>query len=111
MHGNGESIQEPFHGVVIARLCALVSAEYPQFRPETIRAIVVHSARWPTAMRSALNAAGDGKRARSQLVRRYGFGVPSQERALRSAADALTLVGPRDAPAVRASSARCISTG
>lgn len=33
-----------------------------------------------------------GKRAKGRLVRRYGFGVPSLERALRSANDALTLV-------------------
>jgi hypothetical protein len=33
-----------------------------------------------------------GKRARAKLVQRYGFGVPSAERALRSANDALTLV-------------------
>jgi hypothetical protein len=33
-----------------------------------------------------------GKNARSLLVRRYGFGVPRLERALRSAADALTLI-------------------
>ena len=42
-------------------------------------------------MRSHLDRAG-GKRARSKLVRRYGFGVPSLRRALRSANDALTLV-------------------
>jgi hypothetical protein len=76
----------------VARLCALVASDYPQFWPETIRAGVVHSARWTTTMRSELNAAGDRKRARSQLVRRYGFGVPTLERALRSASDALTLV-------------------
>jgi len=33
-----------------------------------------------------------GKRARAKLVERYGFGVPSAERGLRSANDALTLV-------------------
>ena len=76
----------------VARLCALVASDYPQFWPETIRAMVVHSARWTTTMRSELNAAGDRKRARSLLVRPYGFGVPTLERALRSASDALTLV-------------------
>jgi hypothetical protein len=33
-----------------------------------------------------------GKRARAWLVRRYGFGVPSFDRALRSASNALTLI-------------------
>jgi hypothetical protein len=35
---------------------------------------------------------GAGKRARAQLVRRYGFGVPSLERALGSASNAVTLL-------------------
>jgi hypothetical protein len=42
-------------------------------------------------MQAHLGGAG-GKRARARLVRRYGFGVPSLDRALRSANDALTLV-------------------
>src|SRR5260370_7696716 len=37
-------------------------------------------------------AAGPGQVGRESLLRRYGFGVPSAERALRSAADAVTLV-------------------
>jgi hypothetical protein len=42
-------------------------------------------------MMAHLGGAG-GKRPRGRLVRRYGFGVPHLERALRSANDALTLV-------------------
>jgi hypothetical protein len=34
----------------------------------------------------------NGKRARTRLLRRYGFGVPRLDRALRSAGDALTLI-------------------
>lgn len=76
----------------VARLCALVSAEYPQLWPETIRALVVHSAEWTAAMRAHLRGAGDSKTKRARLVRRYGFGVPNVGKALRSANDALTLV-------------------
>jgi hypothetical protein len=43
-------------------------------------------------MRAHLRGAGNGKRPRLRLARRYGFGVPNLERALRSANDALTLV-------------------
>lgn len=74
-----------------ARLAALVSAEYPTYWPETLRALVVHSAEWSAQMKTHLRGAS-GKRARAKLVQRYGFGVPSVERALRSANDALTLV-------------------
>lgn len=74
-----------------ARLAALISAEYPRYWPETLRALVVHSAEWSAQMQAHLRSAS-GKRARAKLVQRYGFGVPSIERALRSANDALTIV-------------------
>lgn len=75
----------------VARIAAVVSAEYPDFWPETIRGLIVHSARWTRAMQAHLQGAA-GKRARARLVQRYGFGVPSLERTLRSADDALTLI-------------------
>ena len=74
-----------------AGLCAAISAEYPNLWPETIRALVVHSAQWTEAMQRSLTRA-TGKTARAQLVRRYGFGVPDLQRALRSAANAVTLM-------------------
>ena len=74
-----------------ARLAALISAEYPEYWPETLRGLIVHSASWTPAMRQHLDAAS-GKRARAKLVRRYGFGVPSLVRALRSACNAAVLV-------------------
>jgi hypothetical protein len=76
----------------VARICGLIAAEYQTLWPETIRALVVQSAEWTPAMRSHLAGAGDSKRAKSNLVRRYGFGVPNIKRALRSAKDALTLL-------------------
>ncbi|MFM7256559.1 MAG: S8 family peptidase [Betaproteobacteria bacterium] len=74
-----------------ARLAALISADYPSYWPETLRALVVHSAEWSAQMQTHLRGAS-GKRARAKIVQRYGFGVPNAERALRSANDALTLV-------------------
>jgi hypothetical protein len=75
----------------VARMAASISAEYPTLWPEAVRALVVHSADWTRQMRTHLRGAS-GKRARARLVQRYGFGVPSHERALRSANDALTLI-------------------
>jgi hypothetical protein len=75
----------------VARMAAMIRAEYPQFWPETVRALLIHSARWTTAMDTHIGNA-QGKRNKARLVRRYGFGVPSLDRALRSANDALTLV-------------------
>jgi hypothetical protein len=76
----------------VARMTGIISAEYPAFWPETIRGMVVHSARWTRAMEAHLRGPG-GRRSRARLlVRRYGFGVPNLTRALRSANDSLTLI-------------------
>jgi len=75
----------------VARIAAIIQADYPDFWPETIRALIVHSGKWTQPMETQLVGA-QGKRARAMLVRRYGFGVPQLERALRSANDSLTLV-------------------
>lgn len=75
----------------VARIAAAISAEYPLLWPETVRALVVHSARWTPRMKEQLDAESS-KRRRARLFRRYGFGVPSLERALKSAADSATLL-------------------
>jgi hypothetical protein len=75
----------------VARIAAIIRADYPRFWPETVRALIVHSAKWTRTMERHLGGAG-GKRARYKLIRRYGFGVPHLDRALRSANDALTLI-------------------
>ena len=75
----------------VARIAAIIRAEYPSFWPETVRALIVHSGRWTRQMKSVLLAAA-GKTGRRKLVRRYGYGVPNAEYTLRSADDALTLI-------------------
>ena len=75
----------------VAAIAADIHATYPTLRPETIRALVVHSAEWTdTMLENFRNAATKSDRA--SLLRRYGMGVPSAERSLRSAQDALTLI-------------------
>lgn len=75
----------------VARMAAIIEAEYPSLWPESVRGLIVHSAQWTRAMQTHLAGAG-GKRGRELLVRRYGFGVPRLSRALRSANDSLTLI-------------------
>ncbi len=74
-----------------ARIAAMIWANYPKFWPETIRALLVHSAEWTPAMRAEVGHAANVKELEF-LLRCYGFGVPEVERALWSAANALTLV-------------------
>ena len=74
-----------------ARMAATIWADQPQRWPETIRALLVSSARWTNPMMAHLPenpSKGDFER----LFRRYGYGVPDLSRALRSATSAVTLV-------------------
>lgn len=75
----------------VARYAAMVTAEYPELWPETVRALVVHSARWSLPVQALVDSARTKGAVATQL-HRYGYGVPSLDRALRSANDALTLV-------------------
>jgi Subtilase family len=74
-----------------AHLAAGIMADYPEIWPETVRALIVHSAEWTPAMRARFEGARL-RGARDSLRRRYGMGVPDLDRAVRSATDALTLV-------------------
>lgn len=72
-----------------ARMAAILQAEYPNLWPETIRALLVHSAEWTDSMRLT---SGDKKSDHVVRLRRYGYGVPNLERALYSAKSSLTLL-------------------
>lgn len=74
------------------KLAAEIAAEYPQMRPETIRALIVHSADWTDEMRRTFLPAQRGKGAYANLIRHCGWGEPSLDRALWSASNSLTLV-------------------
>jgi hypothetical protein len=77
-----------------ARMAARLMSAYPQLRPETIRALIVHSAEWTEAMREMYLPADKfhTKNDYTNLVRHCGWGVPDLERALWSAANSLTLI-------------------
>lgn len=74
-----------------ARLGILVSAEYPELWPETVRALLVHSGRWTPAMAAQFADLTPRKQA-ERILRCYGFGVPDLNRALHSLRHQLTLV-------------------
>ena len=74
-----------------AHLGAAILADNPSMWPETVRALIVHSAEWTDAMRLRF-AAASRRAQRVALLRRYGMGAPDLRRATRSATDALTLI-------------------
>jgi hypothetical protein len=76
---------------LVTRLAGTLQSHYPELWPETIRALIVHSASWTRAMEvrfGPLRTKGDYER----LIRQCGFGIPSLERALWSAENRLTLI-------------------
>ena len=77
-----------------ARMAGHLMAAYPALRPESIRALIVHSAEWTEAMRAAYLPAqkSPNKSDYVQLIRHCGWGVPDIDRALWSAGNSLTLV-------------------
>lgn len=76
------------------RMAAQIMAVYPELWPETLRALMVHSAEWTDAMR-AMFLPQKGlplKKDMEDLVRHCGFGVPDINRALWSMSNSLTMV-------------------
>jgi hypothetical protein len=73
-----------------ARMAAIVWSQYPRLWPETVRGLMVHSARWTSKMGERF--AGDGKAVVQRRLRCYGYGVPQLQRALWSAENAATLL-------------------
>ena len=77
-----------------ARMAAQLMAAYPNLRPETIRALIAHSAEWTDVMRQMYlptNKAAT-KSDYVHLIRHCGWGMPDLNRALWSAGNSLTLI-------------------
>ncbi len=70
-----------------SRMAAILQAEYPDYWPETIRGLVVHSAQWTPQMLDEFPRA-----ERKSRLRVYGMGVPDLSRARRSASGFTTMV-------------------
>ena len=72
-------------------LAGKITAAMPQRWPETIRALMIHSAEWTPAMRQQFETSASEQQKRV-LLRKYGYGVPDYNRAVLSAANDLTLI-------------------
>ena len=78
-----------------AGMAGTLLARFPNFWPETIRALMVHSAEWTPAMLKRLREA-ENKRQAMILARHFGYGVPSLQRALASTQNDLALIAERE---------------
>ena len=74
-----------------ARLAGRLMAEFPEYWPETIRALIIHGTQWTPVMRGKFDEA-QSKAQTCAALRRYGHGVPTFERAAASARNHLAIV-------------------
>ena len=67
-----------------ANFSAKVMSEYPLLWPETVRALLIHSARWTNEMHKQFCERGNGttKMKRGLLLRNCGYGIPDINRAI-----------------------------
>jgi subtilisin family serine protease len=76
---------------IAGNLAGKILAAMPQRWPETVRALMVHSAEWTLPMRQQFESAVNEQQKRS-LLRKYGYGVPTYDRAALSAINDLTVI-------------------
>lgn len=74
-----------------ARLAGLVLSKYPMLGPETVRALIVHSAEWTPQMIGRFTDTNGALDLRG-IVRCFGHGVPNITKLLSSLDNSLTLI-------------------
>jgi hypothetical protein len=74
------------------RFSSILRAYHPELWPETIRALMVHSATWTDRMRKDFGKGVSNKQQAKALTKWVGYGVPNLEKALWSVQNSLTLV-------------------
>jgi hypothetical protein len=82
-----------------SRFAAQLKIEYPDLWPESIRALMVHSAEWTQTMLNGgeiKSVESFNKQEKTNLLRSFGYGVPNLEKALYSAKNSLTLIAEKE---------------
>jgi len=75
-----------------SKLAAEVKTRHPQYWPETIKALIVHSAEWTAPMLNGIHLPTATVAQKRSLLRTFGYGVPIEEKVFYSAKNVLTLI-------------------
>lgn len=75
-----------------ASMAATLQYYYPNFWPETIRGLIVHSSEWPDDLLAQFHLNRNSKSDVSQILRIAGYGLPNIKKALQCASNSLTLI-------------------
>lgn len=67
-------------------------AEYPGIWPETVRALLIHSARWTDAMQRRFRTNDLKTQGRRNLLRSCGYGIPNLEKAIKCMNNSVNMI-------------------
>jgi hypothetical protein len=79
-----------------AWFAARIRTDYPDFWPETVRALMIHSASWTENLKRQFSFDESSKASVKRLMRICGYGVPDLNKALHSASNSLTLIAQKE---------------
>ena len=72
-------------------MASQIQTQYPEIWPETVRALMVHSAEWKKSMKKQFLDKRDKKNYK-KMLRIFGYGVPNLNKAISSYKNSLTLI-------------------
>ncbi len=75
-----------------AWIAAQIMAEYPNIWPETVRALIIHSARWTEKMKAQFCNPDKKLTGRRNLLRTCGYGIPNLEKAIQCMDNSVNLI-------------------
>ena len=75
-----------------AWMAAQIYSEYPDIWPETVRALLIHSASWTDKMRMQFCSDDKKTTGRNMLLHTCGYGVPNLSKAIQCASNSVNLI-------------------
>jgi hypothetical protein len=78
-----------------SKFAAELYQKYPSYLPETIRALIIHSADWNGIMLNNRNINSFSSEEKSKLLARVGYGIPNLSKAKYSAENSLSIIAER----------------
>lgn len=75
-----------------AWFCSQLLAEYPNMWPETVRALMIHSASWTEQMKKVFCTEDTKTKGRRRLLRTCGYGIPNLEKAIQCMNNSVNMV-------------------
>ena len=79
-----------------ANFAAQIQLHYPNYWPETVRALMIHSAEWTKALKDQFSNNHTKKSEINNVLKACGYGVPSLEKAIYCASNSLTLIAEKE---------------